>query len=328
MTLRPYTPDLATAWDELVRTSRNGTFLFERAYMDYHADRFRDASLLFYNDKGILVGLLPASWRNEDAPSQSSTTIVSHGGLTYGGFITTTSTHATDVGEMMDLAIDHYRSLGVRQLIVKPVPTIYHRHPADDELYWLFRHGARLTARGLSSTIDLTAPLPFSTLRRRKIAKAQRAEYVVDKQVSDASLADFWTILTDVLRERHDLKPVHSLDEIRLLCRRFPDRIRLVVVRNAEGSIVAGTLLYITQQVIHAQYIASSAEGRENGALELLFAHLVNEYTTPLRDTFARYFDFGISTENGGQYLNEGLIFQKEGFGARSTIYDAWTLEL
>ena len=38
------------------------------------------------------------------------------------------------------------------------------------------------------------------------------------------------------------------------------------------------------------------------------------------------YFDFGVSTENGGGYLNEGLIFQKEGFGARSVVYDTYEM--
>ena len=38
--------------------------------------------------------------------------------------------------------------------------------------------------------------------------------------------------------------------------------------------------------------------------------------------------DFGISTEHGGDYLNEGLIFQKEGFGARSVCYDCYEVAL
>ena len=39
-------------------------------------------------------------------------------------------------------------------------------------------------------------------------------------------------------------------------------------------------------------------------------------------------FDFGISTEQGGRYLNEGLIFQKEGFGARTVVYDTYELNI
>ena len=41
-----------------------------------------------------------------------------------------------------------------------------------------------------------------------------------------------------------------------------------------------------------------------------------------------RYFSFGISTEQAGQYLNEGLIAQKEGFGARTVVHDFYEWNL
>jgi hypothetical protein len=45
-------------WDEFVRRSKNGTFLFHRDYMEYHSDRFFDSSLLF-SENGILVSVMP-----------------------------------------------------------------------------------------------------------------------------------------------------------------------------------------------------------------------------------------------------------------------------
>ena len=42
-----YTAEQKTVWDSFVATSKNGTFLFMRDYMDYHADRFADHSLMF-----------------------------------------------------------------------------------------------------------------------------------------------------------------------------------------------------------------------------------------------------------------------------------------
>ena len=35
-------------WNRSVAKARNATFLFYREYMDYHSDRFKDHSLLFY----------------------------------------------------------------------------------------------------------------------------------------------------------------------------------------------------------------------------------------------------------------------------------------
>jgi hypothetical protein len=81
MQVERYTPALQTLWDDFVRSSKNGTFLLERGYMDYHADRFADHSLLVRDDEGTLLAVLPT---NADGPR-----LASHGGLTYGGFIAT-----------------------------------------------------------------------------------------------------------------------------------------------------------------------------------------------------------------------------------------------
>lgn len=324
-----YSADLREEWDDLVRSSRNGTFLFERQFMDYHADRFEDISLLFAR-KGKIVGVLPCSRHGDE--------IVSHGGLTYGGFILSNSTYATVVEEMLDETVKFYRAQNYKSLIVKPLPSIYHVQRSEEELYWMYRKGATLTARSISSAIDLDAPLPFSTLRKRKLKKAMKAHLAVQEinsSTDNKSWAAYWEILTQVLHEKHSKKPVHSLAEILLLKERFPSQIKLWTVLNSDGQIIAGILLFITKTVIHAQYIAASLEGKANGALDVLVHHLVDHYSHPIADAHSsvtphrpRFLDFGISTEDGGTYLNEGLIFQKEGFGARSIVYDAYTLQL
>jgi len=310
----PFENGLCQTWNELVRTSKNGTFLFEREYMDYHAERFTDASLLFFSGSKC-VGLLPANF------VAGEQTICSHGGLTYGGLVLPKHASAADVGEMLSLAFEHYAALGAKRFVCKPVPAIYHSYPADEQLYWLFRHGARLTARGLSSAVDLAAPLPLSTLRKRKIKHAQSAGIQL---IETASLEEFWNILSDVLQERHGVHPVHTLAEISLLQSRFPQNIRLFGA-GKDGRLLGGTLVFETERVAHAQYIAANAEGRENGALDLLFGALLERYA---KHATIKYFDFGISTEDDGKILNDGLLFQKEGFGGRGITYDVYECEI
>lgn len=318
-----YNSSFRQVWDDFVRSSRNGTFLFCREFMDYHADRFTDASLLFYSEKGQLLGLLPASIHEEQCE------IRCHGGLTYGAFVLGSKTHLTDVGEMLELATTHYKSLHCNALIIKPIPYIYESSPSDDILYWFYRKEAQLISCGVSSAVNLTEPLPFSTLRKRKVNEALRVGYEiinVSQSIIDSTAlwTEFWHILEDVLKERHNQKTVHTLEEILLLQSRFPEEINLFVTKDKTGKVVAGSVLFITQNVVHAQYIAASDEGRENGALDLLFSQLIQQY----KGSNKRYFDFGISTEDGGKILNEGLNFQKEGFGARSVVYSAYYLSL
>ena len=309
----PYTCEMANIWNNFVAHSKNGTFLLHRSYMDYHAQRFTDCSLLFYK-KGKPIALLPANYVSEER------TVQSHGGLTYGGLILSESITAADTLQVMSCAIEWMRiSLGAQRWIYKPIPHIYHRCAAEEDLYALFRHGAVLTARTASSAITYGHPIAMQELRRRGIKKAQRDGIVYEESTN---IAAFWTILEDVLSTKHQKSPVHTLAEIKQLQSSFPNEIRLFVARKGD-EILAGTLIYESGQVAHAQYIASSSYGRTVGALDGLFDYLITQVFTA-----KRYFDFGISTEQGGRYLNEGLIFQKEGFGARTVVYDTYELKI
>lgn len=315
----PYSPEHRTLWNRTINESRNGTFLLHRNYMDYHSDRFEDASLLWQDHQGRTLGLFPACWH-----PRLPKTIVSHAGLTYGGCILTQRIGLVQVGEMLREAIGYYKEKGAESLIVKPIPHIYATLPAEEELYWISRLGGKLTARAASQTVALQEEgVGFSTLRRRKVKRAEgEGCYVVD-DTSANDLPTFWQILDENLRARHQVAPVHTLDELRRLIRDNAPHIRLFTIHQ-DGRIVAGTLLFEMNPVVHAQYISASPAGREVGALDLLFHHLIERY----RQQGFRFFDFGISTEEGGQVLNEGLTFQKEGFGGRTICYDAYTIPI
>lgn len=311
MIARHYVPEADRGlWDDFVCSARNATFLHRRDYMDYHADRFTDASLIVA-DAGRTVALFPANLRADGS-------ICSHGGLTYGGLITAASATQQTVIDAFAAINDLLRAEGRSRVDYKPLPHIYHRLPAEEDLYALFATcGAVLSSRAVSSAIDTSNRLRLTENRRRGAKKAAAAGVTVGR--SD-DFAPFWSILTDNLADRHGVAPVHTLNEITLLHSRFPDNIRLHTA-TLHGRTVAGCVLYVTHSVTHVQYISASPEGRACGALDLLFATLIDGCTT-------RWFDFGISTEQGGHMLNSGLIHQKEGFGARAICYDSYSYSL
>jgi hypothetical protein len=41
-----------------------------------------------------------------------------------------------------------------------------------------------------------------------------------------------------------------------------------------------------------------------------------------------KFFDFGTSMNPRSEEINEGLTFQKEGFGARTIVYDTYEIKL
>ena len=309
-----YVPAHRELWNRFVKSSKNGTFLMDRGYMDYHSDRFTDCSLMFYK-KGALLALLPANWVKDE------NTVQSHGGLTYGGLITGVNFTAEDALEVFRCAIEWMKkNLGAVRWIYKPVPRIYSSLPADEDLYALSQNGATIKKREISSIVDLSKRIPLSTLRKRGYRKATKNSLTVVEGNFEKDIEDYWNILSELLRDKYDSKPVHTLDEIRLLQSRFPDSIKLYVVKDVD-QIIAGTVIYDTGTVVKTQYIASSAKGKELGALDLLFGTLMD-------DVFKSrsFMDYGTSTLVGGTNLNEGLISQKEGFGARAVVYDTYEM--
>ena len=313
----PYLPERRKEWDAFVAQSKNGTFLFDRDYMDYHADRFLDASLMVFDRRGRLFALFPANRVEEH--------VFSHQGLTYGGLVIDRQATAVNVCEAMKAINDFLHRQGVIMVTYKAVPYIYDTLPADEPLYALTEvcH-ARLVNRDIASVASLADRLPFTELRRRGQKKALRSGVTV--AYSD-DLAVFWHILTDNLQAKYGAHPVHSLDEINLLHQRFPDNIRLLAAYR-DGQMVAGTLLYVTPRVVKTQYISASPDGKAVGALDLLFAMLLSPQSSLLSSPTSHlsplFIDLGTSALEHSTELRQPLIFQKEGFGARAVCYDTY----
>lgn len=311
MEIRRYRREDKELWNSFVNKARNATFLFDRNYMDYHADRFDDNSFMFYH-KGKLKAVLPANVAGD--------TLYSHQGLTYGGLLLDKKATVEDVLECFDSLNSWLRENGISKVVYKALPWIYQQYPSEEDLYALtWKCKAQLISRDISSSIVVDNKLKFAESRKSGIRKALS----LNIEVGESNDVDgFWHVLEDNLGNRYNAKPVHTSSEMKLLMSRFPNNIRLYVAKM-NGEIVGGTLIYVTPQVVHTQYISASVEGKKHGALDLLFDYIINKVYAN-----CRYFDFGKSTEQGGAYLNEPLIFQKEGFGGRGVCYDWYQWEL
>lgn len=308
--IKRYTPDLADRWNAFVAQSKNGTFLFDRGYMDYHADRFHDHSLIIYR-RGKCYALLTGCVDGD--------TFYSHKGLTYGGLVMSDKTTAADVVQIFKLLNVMLKEEGIKRVVYKPVPWIYHRQPSEEDLYAIVEICGATMSRGLSSAVSREHHSEWYRIRECGVRHASHMGLTVEESEDYRA---FWEVLSKNLLERHGLSPVHTVEEIELLHQRFPKLIRLMVVKE-DTEVVGGTVLYISGRVVHSQYIAASPRGKKIHALDYLF-HVI----LPKALQKHAFFDFGISTEKHGTYLNEGLIYQKEGFGGRGICYDwyEWNL--
>jgi len=309
-TVIKYSESYSNEWNDLVSRSKNGTFLLNRSFMEYHSDRFEDFSLLvFEND--MLVAVLPAHVKDS--------LVYSHWGLTYGGLVYTDKLKLSSVLKILKAILVFLQENAVTTLHVKLIPSIYHKIPADELSYALFVANAKLTRKDSLCIIDNFNKLPFTKTRKESIRRGAKNELVI-KEEPDFKL--FWDkILIPNLHAKHEVKPVHTAEEMMLLHKKFPDSIRHFNVYH-KNSIVAGTTVFITDTVAHPQYISGNKDKNESGSLDFLYAYLINE-------VFAdkRFFDFGISNEEEGRKLNEGLVFWKESFGARTLVQDFYEVE-
>ena len=309
--IRKYSPEQQQKWDAYVSKARNATFLFYRNYMDYHADRFADYSLMIYKN-GKLHSLLPAH--------QIGQTLYSHYGLTYGGLIMDIHVTAADTCDLFAAMNAWLRARGFKKVVYRPIPWVYHTIPAEEDLYAIFwKCHARLLVKNIGTVIFIQQHLKWRRNHLRLLRKAQTNGVSVKR---NGDLSEFWPLLSANLNEKFHTKPVHSLAEIELLKSRFPDHI---IQYNAyrDRHIIGGLTLYITPQMVHAQYSSSNGEGKEFGAMEAIYEQVIShDYANYL------YLDFGSSTEQAGAFLNTGLIGHKEGYGGRAITYDTYEWDI
>jgi hypothetical protein len=224
-----------------------------RGYMDYHADRFPDCSFIVMRDE---------KWVTVIAGTISTEGVwCSHAGLTFGGFVFENNVGTPDILKSFSLLEAELRALGAKVLRYKPLPWIYTLCPADAALYALFRCGAQLISRQISSAF-VPGTQKMEERRRRRSKLAEKMGVQITESIDFNS---FWILLDACLKERHGVAPVHSSSELELLAGRFPNNMRLFIAK-IENRLVAGTLLYIADRVVHTQYLATSAEGGNRGA--------------------------------------------------------------
>ena len=308
-TVRRYEARDYDLWNAFIRKAKNATFLFERDFMEYHSDRFSDFSLMVF-EKERLVSVLPAN--------RVSDQIFSHQGLTYGGLVILADTKTTAVIGIFHSLLKFLSAAQIKMLHLKSIPAIYCDYFSEELNYALFLIDARTVRRDCLSVLDLTKPYDLTKSRRQGVRRGIRNNLEIKEE---ANFDLFWNeILIPNMIDKHDVKPVHTVEEMQRLQGLFPQNIRHFNVYH-EGKIVGGTTIFVTKNVIHPQYISGQADKNALGTLDFLYHHLITSVFQG-----AHYFDFGISNEQSGRKLNEGLIFWKESFGTATVTQDFYEI--
>jgi hypothetical protein len=312
-----YTDELQSVWDGFIHDAAwNGTFLHTRQFLSYHGDKFEDVSLLVHDEGGRTIAVFPAAVHPVERE-----TVVSHPGATFGGLVAGGQCRGESCISVLKDIVEYYRGMGFKRLLYKVTPHIYHQIPLQDDLYALFRLGFSRVRCDISATITANDRPSLTKGRKYEISKAKKCGVEVVEGLD--YLKNIHELIEANLWQAHQAKPVHDVPELMLLHSRFPENVRFIAAKS-DNEVVAGLIMFNFKNVAHTQYIASNERGREIGALDLLIEHGIK---AAFADNY-RYFDFGISNEQGGLVLNDGLYRYKRTFGAGSVVHEHYELDL
>lgn len=302
-----YNKSYAEQWNAFIEQSKNGTFLFNRNFMEYHADKFEDFSVLIFEGKKLMA-VFPAHVKEG--------TVYSHLGLTYGDIVITDGAGFEKTLRAFYELLKLFHENGISNVYLKKIPLFYYKSPAFETDYILNRLKAQLSRKDMNLAIDFNKPFTVAESKLKNFRKRKNIGFSIEK---GAGFKFFWDeILLAVLEKKYQSKPIHSLAEIELLHERFPENI---VQYNLyfEDKILAGITLFIFDGVIKSQYGAATPEGEKMRALDFLFIFLIEEYKDQ-----KSFFDMGTVMAFNG--INKGLLKQKEEFGCSIYTQDFYEL--
>jgi hypothetical protein len=296
--VKRYNSEYFTLWNDFISTAKNATFLFHRDYMEYHSDRFEDYSLLVF-DGGKLVSIIPAN-RIENS-------IFSHQGLTYGGFVFDDNLNIIEMNTIISKVVIYLKENRFGEFLIKEMVSIYAAQYFNEIRLMLLEKEAKLSAAKMNLAIDFESEFKIS---KSKLKHYRRLQSIGLEIREEDSLDNFWDkVLIPRLAQRFNSKPVHTLEEITFLKRKFPDNIFQYNV-YLENEILAGITIFKTDKVIKSQYGAITKSGEKFRALDFLYINLINKFKTQYA-----YFDMGTVDDDSELGYNIGLLNQKKELG-------------
>jgi hypothetical protein len=334
MNVVPFEKKLLNEWENFVENSNNGTIFHTRKFLSYHKpDKFKDGSLMFY-EKDKLVGLFPAAVikrKFEPGPPfknnfdySEKITLSSHQGASFGGFVYKDSLSLKQAFLLVESLIEYSDNNGYQRIHLTHSPFVYQKRYSNYVDFAMMSNGFKFMKREVSSIIRLDVEEDnvlalFKPEARTAVRKAEKSGVIIKKS---EDFDNYYKILKNNLNLRHGVQPAHTLDELILLSKMFPEEIFLVGA-YIDNKLIAGVVNFISnEKAVIVFYISHDPEYQNYRAVNLLFHHI-------LRDSIKRnlkYLDFGLFTVNMDP--NWGLGKFKENFGARGILRDSFYLDL
>jgi hypothetical protein len=304
-----YNESLRKDWNNLVDSSFNGSFMQTRTFLDYHKDKFIDASILITKNNKVCA-VFPAAFLNN--------CIISHPGLTTAGLIYNDQLRGEELLEVL-IAIKEYFN---RTILYKTIPIEFHRQAISDDIWALFKLGATKISCDLSTILNpLMTNYEYWPERKQELNRLQNNITLSAMPLHDISFVKtFWETSVIPNLTKYNVTPTHTPEDIVYLYNNFPIFIKgLLAQHHPSEKILGGLIIFRFNKCYHVQYSATTGKGRALNVLALMHHYMIENLPSDVH-----YYNFGKSTENGGHKLNESLYYYKNSFGGGSMTYDTY----
>lgn len=296
-------------WDNFCANADNAIFQNKRDYLEYkEIKKSSDHSLVLFDDD-TLIALFPAA--------EIEQTVISHPNTAHGGLITVNNLSHIYFEKLWTEIINYFFENNFTSIKIKS--KIIDQNFGSDSLetFTLFSKGFKVYESNLNSVVYLNNPTLLSSRKKRNLKKFKGNYLFSDRN----NLNEIYDLIKITLENNHGVSPTHSIEELNFLIENFPSNIELfsAVVKN---ETLACAIVYKYNELWHTQYLASSELGRKCGALDSLLVLIGDK----AKDAGCTHLSFGISSENNGKILNNGLFNYKQEFGATARLN--LTLEL
>jgi hypothetical protein len=283
--------------------------MHKRVFIDYHKNRFEDASLVIYNNEKI-CGVFPAV-KYEDK-------IVSHPGLAIGGLVYNDRVRGYDLLDILIKVKEYYNYLPI---IYKTTPSEFQRHSVSDDIWALYNLKAKKISCELSSILNpLTTNYEYWPDKKDELNKLKNNIVLSAMNLSDLDLVkEFWDKVLIPNLNKYGIKPTHTPEDIQYLYNNFPVFVKGLLARHESGKMLGGLIIFRFNKCYHVQYSVTNSKGRALNALTVLHHYMIETLPSDIH-----FYSFGKSTEDSGHKLNSNLYYYKNGFGGGSMNYDTY----
>ena len=306
-------------WDDFVlNKSINGTFLQSRSFLNYHPeDRFEDCSLLIFNQKDNLAAVIPACKDPKDP-----TCFFSHKGSTYGGIIIDKKHYSgnglLEIIEVFEQYLMENRYTSVYLKITPDILSI--ESPALLEYLLYYKKYQQYSE--LNTYIDLENYDDFILTnfiqgKRTHVNNCLKLGAVCKKIGSNVEIELLHEIISSNLR-KYGVIPVHSFNEFILLKEKCVTNNISFFKCVLNDDIIGGAVVFYfpKTKTIHTQYLCSKEEFAKLSPMSFMYYSMIVE----AKKINYKKISWGVSTENFGRTLNQGLLKNKESYGSTYSI--------